>query len=296
MTSFRAEDAGLLDLLLYLIQYPNPCVHIHIDCQALITRSDDLLKSPVRSRHFKWPHIDLLWQITLLRRQLPRIRLHHVKAHTADDDPYKALPLPVEANKWCDQAANEARNLALPVFKKSQAVGAYLQHADNIIHAKELQTIRNAVTRKSYHTYLSQKYQWSPAEVQGLDWETIKRSIQSVNGSARWYLVKTLHGWLPTPEHTAKYTATRAKCPFCQQPSTQVHHLQCTHMQDCWTTLNPNSIAPKATQLQREYLDTALSKLRHARDTTQSSHDCQALLLRGWWTTAFTNILSLIHI
>ena len=292
MTAFRTEAAALLSLARFLVKtYHNPTVRIHIDCKGLISRMQTLLQEKPQLRMFKWPHIDLLWPAACLLKEC-NITIEHVRAHTADQlELQQEISLATWANRWCDQAANNARQLPVDDHHADSSMKIYLEHNGQTIHANEIKSLRHSKHITTFRLYLKEKYNWTTHDLNNIDWATLQKSQEQAPGRIRKYIIKQLHGWLPTTNLTNKYATTNTACPYCQQPTTNTHHIQCSKFQaqwkKCYQTIFPTPQNPR----QRDAIRQVSMVLSQARQDTTHHRDKHALLLRGWWPNSLTESL-----
>lgn len=242
-TSFRSEAYGVLALVRWLhhafLQFPPPpqaTITHYMDNKGVIQRIQHSLTTTWSApNHRMLPEQDVVDAIVSTLRTLPiRMEFEWVKGHQDSILPYHQLPLPAQLNCDADHAA--AQWYDLPPQPESTIIphlpmtpSHILLHGHPITRYFKSRTYA-AATLLPLHNYVKEKFQWSDATDQDIDWIMYKQIITKYRNS--WTtLVKHLHAICPTGKIAHRNNPHLPhECPTCNTPQeTNNHLLVCSH-------------------------------------------------------------------
>lgn len=88
--------------------------------------------------------------------------------------------------------------------------------------------MRYAALSPDLRTFFKQKYKWTHATINKIDWEIHSRALNSQRPTHRKTLTQYIHRWLPTHGHPATKIDMTKKCPCCHTAlETNDHFLTC---------------------------------------------------------------------
>jgi len=159
-------------------------------------------------------------------------RLEHIKGHQDQETEYSELPLSAQLNIDADRLAGEFReSMDHPethVYMFPHAC-AHLHLREGTCTAQIPQLLRRAATEQQLLDYLCQRYGWSTAVCNSIDWEAHHQAIKR-NNKRRIQITKLLiYDLVPTNKVVYRDDPRRQGCPGCStcQQEDRDHVLQC---------------------------------------------------------------------
>ena len=132
---------------------------------------------------------------------------------------------------------------------------------DEYITSNMKQNIRIAFGTGPMREYLQEKWKWTDATIEDIDWEAHGRALQRLPNSSRIATTKMIHRWLPTSsrQHELSNGKHPASCPICNhEKEDQQHFLSCSHEKY-------NDVSKKFLRRIDSYCDTYTCPLDLAR-------------------------------
>jgi hypothetical protein len=238
-SSFRAEAYGALAALRAvwrLSQYttilPSSTICHWIDNSALVRRLQRELKRAYQDPHATLqPDWDVIQCIVSTVRSLGTASSYSVKwikSHQDEHQPIRELSFAARLNCEADKLAGEFQSAFYrhrPSVPMIAGTSAQLFIGGETVNGNYKQAIRNALSLPPYYAYLEQRFGWTPADRQAVDWESFRRVIRSFR-TYQATVVKHIHGIAPTGKYANRYDKHQpASCPACQHESECNNHL-----------------------------------------------------------------------
>jgi len=241
----RAEAYGLLAAIGFLRFYlhcyenkvPSQLLPCYCDNSGVITNLTSMRECVVkRPNDTTNDDYDLYAEITATAAQCRPIRLQyiHVKGH---QDTNKNQQLTTEAlhNIDCDNAAKkyvrtcnlQSTTLQTPALEAAQP---HLFSDGKILCRQIIPRLRQAAAAPEYWKYLRERYNWTQADLNGIQWNVLELAINSLPVNDQRRLRLFIHDKLPL--RTSKFHPHRGSqiCPSCSRnPEDKGHFLQCQH-------------------------------------------------------------------
>ena len=278
-TSYRAEGYGLLSICRFLQgmrhQFGTNIQQCHVWCdnKTMVNRINNRPKDldriyPNEKLASEWDVLLEIWHSLLDYEEENHPTFSHVKGHQDRDKPYHKLSLQaqlnVDADKLADGYITDNPNLDYSTTIMMPHTEVLLHLTRGTLTYKLKRALRMERTGPPLLKKLQEKYKWSDATAQDINWEAARLAM---NRLRRHKLVLTKHinnvaplGWL-VHIYDKKYPPN---CPSCDAPEeTRVHLYQCSGPRRMeWRTSFRNQLVETLTKQ-----DTAI--------------DLQNLLLEG---------------
>jgi len=245
--SGRAEAYGLLAATLFLSYYvtcydepfPPATIKCFCDNSGVITNLCDLQSGQLtRPNDTTNDDRDIYMEIHTIATQSQALRFQyfHVKGHQ-DKDPKRQLTLAEHYNVECDREAKiyvqnsnlRSTSFGNPEFKSAQP---HLIIGDKVICRRFLPSLREAASLPQYWTYLKKRLQWTQADINLVQWETLSSALNSFLSQDQRRIILFIHNKLPL--RTSKFHPHPGSnlCPSCQRnPEDRRHFLECDHQE-----------------------------------------------------------------
>ena len=279
LNSYRAEGYGLLSVSRFLyhltthFQVNLQSCHILCDNVAMVRRVSDPPmhlddQYPNSTMEAEWDVLVEIWTTITTLPPAARPTFHHIKGHQDKTTPYADLSLRAQLNCDADKLA-EAFILASPDMDYGIAPllptsGIQLHLPNGTISNKYKMALRLARTTPLMEEHLREKFGWSQATFQDIDWECSRRAYNRLR-KHRLTLVKHANNYTPTGKRAhrndPKYPPN---CPSCPEPIEEGPHVHLCQ--------NPQRVEVK---------NQFLKDLRDRMDVLDTPVDVMELLLEG---------------
>ena len=239
--SFRAESYGFLAILRIILRLCEYHAYELPSTLALYTDSESLIKTifkrldwsiefPYSTMHPDW---DLQQCISTSLRKFPTMpSISHVKGHQDRFQPVSTLPLPAQLNVEADELASAYKYpptetpTCAPLIEGSTVT---LRCPLGTIHSNYRAVIRRLAQDPVIRQYLCNKFDWSPAVIDTIDWYSHGIANRAFF-SRRHFVSKFIFEWLPLGNLKSKYAEYYVDhCPACSTPTLEdaEHFLRC---------------------------------------------------------------------
>jgi hypothetical protein len=250
--SLRSESTGWLSLLRFIYHYQNyhqisfeNCKKIHYcDNSSLVSRSPSSYRSAPTSP-FEYLKADYDVQMQIIQTlhaigtEIPTI---HVKGHQDDSKSPSILTYQAKLNIRADTLA-------------TQAYQKYYRHQPHVhypaskctLYINKLAVNRSyrAYLRRAYashdtRAYLTDKFKWSRAQCENIDWYSHGTSIKSLTPNQLRFVQRFIIDWLPVNNRLhIRGRAPTNLCGICNRDiETDRHFLYCTENTHSLAQLN----------------------------------------------------------
>ncbi|KAI2509155.1 hypothetical protein MHU86_5274 [Fragilaria crotonensis] len=252
--AYRSESYGLLSLLCFLRRLAEfTGKHdqwygvVATDSQSLI---DTVLQRNIKQEHSgvdstfiggaqrqikthpldpTLPDWDVIRGIQVLLQQMPELKLKHVKGHQDRDIPYRHLSLLAQLNVDADaQASQYQRDLGSyrPDVLLTEWAGVHLEFPSGTVTAHYEAALRYQATAPALQAHMQERHSWSPQTMAAINWKAHGSALRR-HLKKRTFLVKLVHGILPTNLHLHRSDQRRNRCPSCQSVAESWQHIPC---------------------------------------------------------------------
>ncbi|KAL7524216.1 hypothetical protein ACHAWF_000866 [Thalassiosira exigua] len=198
MTSFRAEMAGLLDILQYIDRREMYDAFVTLWCDnkaCVLSSKEDPYLTDLSSSE-----ADLIQAARKIIKRCPNMVFQHVLGHQDDRaGPESDRPVEVQLNIECDKEASECQRQEWPVSFRPTApegTGAMLYLNDDMVTTKIDEQIQYAAPGIDNLTYVRDKYEWTDNNILSINWKAIQESKNRLDTSDNIRISKLMHGWL----------------------------------------------------------------------------------------------------
>ena len=243
MQSYRAEGYGRMSLFLFLTRYiryygiqPADDLRVtsYCDSDSLLKAEEEFHARDVDSAfwYLKSDH-DVIMTISEIRRQLPfKLVSLHVRSHQDDEYDFSELTRPAQLNVLADHRAtaalNELRAAGQPTeFYPLPACRAYLCDATGYLTSKEQRTLQTELPEYNLRAYIQERNNWSDEIYDSISWSAYRSATDLLTDSARTFVIKFTHSWLPIGVRESRCSATTALCAECNEVETVPHLYRC---------------------------------------------------------------------
>ncbi len=103
----------------------------------------------------------------------------------------------------------------------------YLRDRNGYITSREIRTLRNELPEYELRAYLQKRNDWSDRVYESISWPAYRSASAGLTDSARTFVVKLTHGWLPIGVRERRCSATSDLCPQCIEIETVPHLYRC---------------------------------------------------------------------
>ena len=250
ISSYRAEGYGILSVTRFIhrtLEYTRmrtPCLdQLTIVCdnqsmvrkvQRLLLNTTDTLPIDVHKHHTleplqpEWDVLNEIWHTVKRWRGL---QILHIKGHQDTNTAVHTLPLEATLNVQADALAgdylrqNPAPRTRCHMFPNTHA---HLHLNDSTITYRYALRIRNAECDPPMVAYLKEKYQWTDAIFDSINWTVHGKAVRSQH-HRKTHITKLVHDILPTNKVQHRWNPQHCKkCPLCKQAEeTRDHLLRC---------------------------------------------------------------------
>ena len=125
------------------------------------------------------------------------------------------------------QTLQKDRSLLFPGTKAGCVING--RHENNDLY----RSLKEHITGRNLQIYLMEKYGWSAAISESIDWVEHQRQLRQYTLLQRVTLIKYIHGWFATQRRQCRIGATATStCPLCgrEDNSEHIFHCQAEHM------------------------------------------------------------------
>ena len=259
VSSYRAEACGMLSILLFLIRiaeytemyFPWKGV-IGTDSQSLLDtlHGNDVdpqqTETPMSLDGGKvvldvlCPDWDILIEIQIALEKLPHVKLEYVKGHQDRTKPYDQLDTMAQLNVDADAKAGQYQDVhgaSRPHVLMTAHARAHLCDYQGTITSHYPERTRICATAPALGLYLREKYKWSEAIFDSINWDAHRGALQKLN-KKRIHITKLVFDILPTTSQANKYDNGKRTCPACDcLHEDRDHVLRCPHAKaEAWRT------------------------------------------------------------
>lgn len=291
MTSYRAEMAGVADLLQYIKDEGLHTIEITLWCDNEAVVKVLSGENALALTDMNKSEADLTKTALDALACLPKVSINHVLGHQDDDTPYDALPFEAQLNADCDAEAKEcvftvSYDTSRPPPTEGSGAALYL---DNFLVTTELEEqIHYAAHSRPLLTYVRDKFNWTDNDVNGINWRAIGHAKNRLKLNDNVRISKMMHDWLNVGRQKNKfdYLIYDGLCPCCGSVEEDTVHLyQCSHtemksaleegLDDIRTNLDkanvPNAVVTAFCELlRRATLSTRERKHWHCNHTDEA--------------------------
>ena len=168
-----------------------------------------------------------------IRQQLPfKLVLLHVRSHQDDEHDFSELTRPTQLNVSADHSAtatlNDLRAAGQPTeFYPLPACRGYLRDATGHLTSKEERTLRTKLPVYNLRVYLQERNNWRDEVYDSIGWTANRSATALLTDSARTFVVKFTHSWLPIGVRESRCSDTTALCAECNEVETVPHLYRC---------------------------------------------------------------------
>ena len=234
LDSYRAELSGIYASLtmiqvlcrVYKIKSGSAC--LALDGESAIKKSQSPLHD-TRCASFDLIH-SIQYKIQQLKKQSIQISFEWVEGHQLEKNGYES-PLG-KLNRLADEAAKAMLQSNIPIIQPNRLDGeqwsiildGVKQDCFNLYTTYNL-TFGNRTSRQ----YWTDRYKWTDATFQSIDWEILARSQKLWPWNQRKWISKMISGFAPTGRTMFKRDEwDHSKCPRCEQENEDsVHVITC---------------------------------------------------------------------
>ena len=232
MNSYRAELAGLHNLIHWMIEAGFNGKHVTISCdnEACV---NGLSTTFCGLSDLDKAKADLLVPCRNALKSFRRYEIIWTRGHQDEEIPFDELPLLAQMNVLCDRDAKECMKEGLRPphkVKISNGVKAELVLGNHVVTNNLSEQIHLPLHRPRLHAYAIKKYGWTEDQVQDIiNWKCLglfKKSLK-IHESVRHS--KMIWGWLNVGTQKVKFGGD-GRCPCCGTAiESQLHLYSCTH-------------------------------------------------------------------
>ncbi|KAL7550562.1 hypothetical protein ACHAWF_015354 [Thalassiosira exigua] len=290
MTSYRAELAGVHDVLQYLDDNAmnDKLIDLWCDNKGVI----DVLSpgGDYSLTNLNAAESDLVKSALKILKRLPKVTLRHVKGHQEDDIRYEDLPFEAQLNVDCDSEAklcveNMTHLGSRP--KPLEGSRAMLFLGTDMVTTEMEDQIQFRAHEEALRTYVMTKYEWTPEMHACVNWRAIGTAKNRLKMNRNIRTSKLMHNWLNVGKQKKKIEQVihDGKCPCCgTEDEDQEHLYTCTHpkmreaIENGITTMEENfykARVPKSTYI--AFLDIIRRTTNSTRERKQWSCDLATL-------------------
>ncbi|KAL7545317.1 hypothetical protein ACHAWF_008670 [Thalassiosira exigua] len=235
MTSYRAELAGVHDVLKYLDVNGMHDMSIDLWCDNkgvidVLTSENEYGLTDLDAAES-----DLVKSALLILKRLPKVTLQHVKGHQEDDVRYEDLPFEAQLNVDCDEQAklcvsNTTHDGTRPPPLEGSRAMLYL--GPNMVTTEMEDQIQYRAHEEALRTYVINKFEWTPELHACVNWRALGTAKNRLKMNDNIRISKLLHNWLNVGRQKKKIEQIihDGKCPCCgTEDEDQEHLYKCTH-------------------------------------------------------------------
>ncbi|KAL7549684.1 hypothetical protein ACHAWF_012947, partial [Thalassiosira exigua] len=199
MTSFRAEMAGLLDMLQYIDKHNMHDAFLTLWCDNkacldILSSKEDPYMTDLSSSE-----ADLIQAARKIIKQCPNMAFQHVLGHQDDYGPVSDRPIEVQLNIECDKGADLCQRQEWPASFRPTApegTGAMLYLNNDMVTTEMDEQIQYAAHGLDNLTYVRDKYEWTDNNILSINWKSIRESKNRLDTSDNIRISKLVNGWL----------------------------------------------------------------------------------------------------
>lgn len=186
------------------------------------------------------PDWDLLVSIRRLLKEMPGLKLQHVRGHQDRRIAYRQLSLLAQLNVDADKLANTYQRdhgAIRPIAHLTEGAGVHLVTAQGSITSNYKKAIRHQATYKPLLEYIQSRQRWSGTEMRNINWTAHGTSLNK-RMKQRDHYIKLVHGILPTNHKLHRNDPSRRGCPSCNHRDEDwTHILRCQNpSREAWRT------------------------------------------------------------
>ena len=235
MSSFRAELAGLHDMLSYAFKHGNRNAEYEICCDnESVLKVLDPSKEPTIVELSR-AEGKLVQQTRTILQKFRKVSLHHANGHQDDEVRYEDLDLQSRLNVDCDaEAKRKMRASYRPTGRPTPAAGHRATlHIDNLeVTTKMNEQLHYAIHDPQMFEYLCECLEWVDAQLSGVNWKAIGLAKRRLPHDQFIQTSKMMHLWLNIGKqkaHITKRAADTASPYFGHELEDQNHLYTCKH-------------------------------------------------------------------
>jgi hypothetical protein len=237
MHSYRAEGYGRISLFLFLTHYiryfgiqPADDLRVtsYCDSASLLKAEEEFHTRDVDSAYwYLQPDHDVIMTLSEIRQRLPfKLVSQHVRSHQDKEHAFHDLPRPAQLNVLADHRAtaalNDLRAAGQPTeFYPLHACRGYLCDTTGYITSKEQRTLLTELPEYNLRKYLQERNNWSDEVYDSISWPAYRSASARLTDSARIFVVKLSHNWLPIGVRESRCSDTTALCSECNEVRTR---------------------------------------------------------------------------
>ena len=216
------------------------------------------------------PEWDIVIGAQSLLKDMPGLRLQHIKGHQDDRCDFNRLPLlaqlNVEANALANTYQRDHGNFQ-PTVLFTKWAGVHLVLPSGTVTSKYESALRVQASAQPLKEHIRQeRNHWSTATYESINWQDHGKSLRG-HINRKTHLVKLVHGILPVNSKLHRDDPIRSLCPCCKvKKETWQHILQCeAALRREWRTNMVTAVDKKCESLRthpmlRQILVHALTK------------------------------------
>jgi hypothetical protein len=180
------------------------------------------------------PDHDVIMTLSEERKGHPFILAsRRVKSHQDDNRHFDELTRPEQLNILADRRATAALDKfrtagKTTAFYPLPTCWGYLRDRNGrYITSREIRTLRNALPENELRHYLQRRNYWSNETYNSINWSAYSSASAGLSDSARTFVVKLTHNWLPIGVRERRCSATSDLCRHCNEVATVPHLYRC---------------------------------------------------------------------
>jgi hypothetical protein len=203
--------------------------HFYLDNKSLINQMEKYRNEQILPKWHLNPDADIVWLAHNHSETIPA-NFVHVKGHQEDNASSK-MNRPAQLNNIADKLASEQREIMHKPAIEVQGNFCYLKIDDKYITKDTKKWILEAATKVPVQQFYKDKYHWAHDTFELINWTTQHKTLTSYDINDQRYILKFVHGWLPTYDRMRReFQTTTSRCPLCHYiTETNLHLFACKH-------------------------------------------------------------------
>ena len=176
------------------------------------------------------PDSDIAIGVQSLLKEMPGLRLQHIKGHQDERCEFHRLPLLAQLNVEADALANKYQRdhgSFQPKVLFTQWAGVHLVLPSGTVTSNYESALRYQAAAQPLKEYIRLRNNWTSTTCDTINWQAHGKSLRS-HLHLKTHLVKLVHGILPINSKLHRNDLIRGLCPCCKvHKETWPHILRC---------------------------------------------------------------------
>jgi hypothetical protein len=206
------------------------CMNILLDNKSLISHIKEQQKfKPFPTACLK-SEFEIISAIVDLLRDLPNTNIKHTSSKTHDDNNIDDNILHSLSHHLAQDARQDCPIPEMPIPQIHTSCIELLIN-NYKVSSNYLEELRIASAKPLLWQYYKEKYNWTKACINSIDWKSHGTAISYFTGRTKKTILQYIHKWLPLiASHSLQAEGSGRLCPFCHQSDEDHHHfLACQH-------------------------------------------------------------------